>query len=135
MSGLIRVNRKRGQIKNLIKEDRFSGKSHVTNADLAANESVFIAIDHLQRRTKQFTWRCHTLESSYDSKHYYHIVFDLLQNLFAKERVNLVLFFDFPHLFYDTLIYQIAKANGIRTLIVSSSPFSKSLLFTRWNRR
>ena len=109
--------------KNLIKEDRFSGKSYVTNSDLAANESTLVAIDHLQRRTKQFTWRCHTLESACDSKHYYHIVFDLLQNLLDKERINLVLFFDFPHLFYDTLIYQIAKANGIRTLIVSSSPF------------
>ena len=123
MSGLIRVKRKHGQMRDLIKEDRFSGKSDVTNADLAANEPAFVAIDHLQRRTKQFTWRYHTLESACDSKHYYHIVFDLLQNLLAKERINLVLFFNFPHLFYDTLIYQIAKANGIRTLIFSSSPF------------
>ena len=123
MSGLIRVRRKHGQIKDLIKEDRFSGTSCGTNAGLKVNESEFVAIDHLQRRTKQFTWRHHTLESSYDSKHYYHIVFDLLRNLVAKERINLVLFFEFPHLFYDTLIYQIAKANGIRTLIVSGSPF------------
>ena len=123
MSGLIRVRRKHGQVKDLIKEDRFSATSCGTNAGLKVNESEFVAIDHLQRRTKQFTWRHHTLESYYDSKHYYHIVFDLLHNLLAKERVNLVLFFDFPHLFYDTLIYQIAKANGIRTLIINDSPF------------
>lgn len=123
LSGLIRVKRKHGEIKDLIKEDRFSGTACVPKTGLAVNESAFIAVDHLQRRTKLFTWRYHTLESSYDSKHYYHVIFDLLHNLLAKERINLVLFFDFPHLFYDTLIYQIAKANGIRTLVVSSSPF------------
>ena len=123
MSGLIRVRRKHGQIKDLIKKDRFSGTSYVTNAGLEVNESEFAAIDHLQRRTKQFTWRYHTLESYYDSKHYYHIVFDLLQNFLTEERINLVLFFDLPHLLYDTLIYQIAKAKGIRTLVVSGSQF------------
>ena len=71
MSGLIRVRRKHGQIKDLIKEDRFSGTSCGTNAGLKVNESEFVAIDHLQRRTKQFTWRYHTLESSCDSKHFY----------------------------------------------------------------
>lgn len=123
MSGLIRVKRKHGQTKDLIKEDRFSGTSYVTGAGSAVNESAFVAIDHLQRRTKQFTWRYHTLESACDSKHYYHIVFDLLQNFLAEERINLVLFFDLPHLLYDTLVYQIAKAKGIRTLVISGSLF------------
>ena len=123
MSGFIRVKRKHGQTKDLIKEDWFSGTSCVTDAGLAVNESAFVAIDHLQRRTKQFTWRYHTLESACDSKHYYHIVFDLLQNFLAEERINLVLFFDLPHLLYDTLIYQIAKAKGIRTLVISGSLF------------
>ena len=123
MSGLIRVKRKRGQIKDLIRRDRFSGKAYVSISGSSTNESAFIAVDHLQRRTEQFTWRYHTLESAYDSKHYYHIVFDLLENMIAEERINLVLFFDYPHLFYDTLVYQIAKAKGIRTLVISSSQF------------
>lgn len=123
MSGLIRVKRKHGYIKDLIKEDQFLGTSYVPNPGLAVNDSAFLAIDHLQRRTEQFTWRFHTLESAYDSKHYYHILFDLLQNFLAENRINLVLFFDLPHLFYDTLIYQIAKAKGIRTLVISSSLF------------
>ena len=123
MSGLIRVKRKRGRMKSLLKNDRFSGTSYVPNADLTLNESAFVSIDHLQRRTQQFTWRYHTVESAYDAKHYYHIVMDLLANLLVQERINLVLFFDIPHLFYDTLIYQLAKVKGIRTLIVSRSPF------------
>ena len=124
MSGLIRVKRKRGLIKNLIMKDRFSGNSYIPSVGLTTNESAFIAIDHLQRRTEQFTWRYHTLVSTYDSKNYYHIVFDLLQNYLTKEQINVVLFFDFPHLFYDTLIYQIAKAKDIRTFIFFSSKFS-----------
>lgn len=128
LSGLIRIKRKRGKIKNLIKENRFSGTSYVQNTDSAANESAFVAVDHLQRRTKQFSWRFHTLESAYDSNHYYYIIFDLLQDMLAKERINLVLFFNYPHLFYDTVIYQIAKAKGIRTLVVSTSPFPNRFL-------
>lgn len=128
MSGLIRVKSKRGRIRNLIKEDQFSGESFVPNSGLTLDESAFVAIDHLQRRTAQFTWRYHTLERAYDAKHYNHIILDLLANLLAEEQINLVLFFDFPHLFYDTLIYQIAKAKGIRTLIVSSSQFPNRFL-------
>ena len=123
MSGLIRVKRKRGRIKNLLKEDQFSGMPHLSNTGFTLNESAFVSIDHLQRRTQQFTWRYHTVESAYDAKHYYHIVLDLLANLLVEERINLVLFFDIPHLFYDTLIYQLAKVKGIRTLILSSSQF------------
>lgn len=123
MSGLTRVKRKHGPIKRLIKEDRFSGTYYVPKADLTVNESAFIAIDHIQRRTKQFTWNFHTLESVYDSKNYYHIVLDMLTNFLAKEQINLVLFFDIPHLFYDSLVYQVAKSKGIRTLVVTSSIF------------
>lgn len=123
MSGLLRVKRKRGRIENLVRNDRFSGAFHAANADQSLSESVFVGIDHLQRRTEQFTWRFHTLNNTYDAKHYYHIVGDLLANLLAEEQINLVLFFDLPHLFYDTLIYQIAKSKGIRTLILTSSQF------------
>ena len=123
MSGLIRVKRKRGRMKNLLKEDRFSGISYLSDTGFALNESAFVSIDHLQRRTQQFTWRYHTIESANDAKHYYHIVLDLQAKLLVEERINLVLFFEYPHLFYDTLIYQLAKAKGIRTLIVSRSRF------------
>ena len=123
MSGLIRVKRKRGRIKEMLKEDQLSGKSNLSNSGSTLNSSAFVAIDHLQRRTEQFTWRYHTIENVNDAKHYYHIALDLLTNLLAKEQINLVLFFDFPHLFYDTLIYQIAKSEGIRTLIFANSPF------------
>jgi len=123
MTGLIRVKRKRGRIKNLIKEDRFSGAPYITQADKSLNESTFVGIDHLQRRTEQFAWRHHNVNNTYDAKNYYHIAVDLLASLLAEEQINLVLFFEIPHLFYDTLIYQIAKSKGIRTLIVTSSRF------------
>ena len=123
MSGLIRVKRKRGRIKDLIKENRFSGKHCVQNLNTTFNETAFVAIDHLQRRTAQFTWRYHTLENAHDAKHYYHIVLDLLANLLVKERINLVIFFELPHLFYDMLIYQIAKSMGVRTLVFTNSRF------------
>ena len=123
MSGLIRVKRKRGRIKEMIKDDLYPRRSYAPTSDSTLNKSAFVAIDHLQRRTKQFTWRYHTLENVYDAKHYYHIALDLLTSLLEKEQINLVLFFDIPHLFYDTLIYQIAKSKGVRTLIFTSSPF------------
>ena len=123
MSGLIRVKRKRGYIKDLIKKDRFSGLSYEPNAGLTANDLAFVAIDHLQRRTAKFTWRYHTLDSDYDAKHYYHVILNLLADFLDKERINLILIFDIPHLFYDTLVYQLAKSKGIRTLMVSDFPF------------
>ena len=93
-----------------------------------------MAIDHLQRRSEDSAWSHHQLKHIFDNIHYYHVVADVLANLLRREQINLVLFFDAPHLFYDTIIYQIAKATGIETLILTDSVFENRFFQLRQSK-
>ena len=122
MSGLIRVKRRGKDVKFWWRED-FKGNADGLIESNSFREDTFETIDHLQRRSKDFTWSHHNLLSIYECKHYYHIVADAIANFLMRESINLILFFDIPHLFYDNIAYQIAKAKGIETLVFSDSIF------------
>lgn len=121
LSGLIRVKR-RGNVKYWWREE-YKGMSEELNLSESLHEDTLEVIDHLQRRSKDFTWSHHNLSSIRECKHYYHIVVDAIANFLMRENINLILFFDIPHLFYDNIAYQIAKAKGIETLIFFRSIF------------
>lgn len=124
LTNLVRMERRPGEIEKLLKTNTFSGKS----LDLTSKhsyDSIMTGLDHLERKSKSFVWRHHKLDSIRDCKNYYHIVVDLLAKYLIEKEINLILFFEIPHLFSDTLCYQIAKAQGIETLILTpSSHFS-----------
>ena len=123
MSGLIRMKKRRGKIAELQKHNEYSS----CNVDLIENdefnESIMMGIDHIQRRAYSFSWRHHSLNSVSDTMHYYHIVSNMLSEFLNREKINLVLFLNYPHLFYDTIIYQVAKSKGIETILFTHSLF------------
>ena len=49
---------------------------------------------------------------------------DVLGKVLIEYSINSVVFFNIPNYFYDTIIYQVAKARGINTLILSQSNIS-----------
>ncbi len=122
MSGLIRVKRRGKNVKYWWREE-YKGIADESNVSSSFEVDTLEVIDHLQRRSKDFTWSHHNLLSIYECKHYYHIVTDVIANFLMREKINLVLFFDIPHLFYDNIAYQVAKAKGIETLIFCDSIF------------
>ena len=122
MSGLIRVKRRGKNVKYWWREE-YKGIASDLNLSNSYYDDTLEVIDHLQRRSKDFTWSHHNLLSIYECKHYYHVVADSIANFLTREKINLILFFDIPHLFYDNIAYQIAKAKGIETLILFDSIF------------
>lgn len=123
LTNLVRMERRNGTIKNLLKSDKYSGSAFELTSSPKHKTSLMTGLDHLERKSKDFVWRHHKLDRISDSEHYYHVVVDLLANYLVEQQINLVLFFEIPHLFSDTLCYQIAKSKGIETLIVSPSNF------------
>ena len=59
----------------------------------------------------------------YECRNYYHISADILGSLLVENNVRKIVFFNFPHLYYDTVLYHIAKVTGVQTLIVTQSLF------------
>ena len=123
LTNLIRMEKRTGKFNDLIKEDRFTGYNFSNISDPVWNKSITQGLDNLERKSESFVWRHHKLKSIGDSLNYYYIVIDILTNFLKNEKVNLILYFEIPHLFVDTLVYQIAQAHGIKNLILSPSIF------------
>lgn len=123
LTNLVRMERRIGNIEKILKADKYSGSAIELTSSRKHKISIMTGLDHLERKSKNFVWRHHKIDSISDSKNYYHIVVDLLANYLVEQQINLLLFFEIPHLFSDTLCYQIAKSKGIETLIVSPSNF------------
>ena len=123
LTNLVRMERRIGNIKYLLKSDKYAGDALELTSSRKYKNSIMTGLEHLERKSKNFVWRHHKINCISDSKHYYQIVIDLLANYLVEQQINLVLFFEFPHLFSDTLCYQIAKSKGIETLILRHSNF------------
>ena len=67
--------------------------------------------------------KSHNLKNLQDYLDYYHILADAISNEIFSKEINHVLFFNIPHLAYDTIIYQIAMSLKIPITIVTQSLF------------
>ena len=122
LTNLVRMERRSGQIEKLLKSYKYSDDA-LDLASIQSYDSLMTGLEHLERKSKSFVWRHHNLDSISDSKDYYYIVVDLLTKYLIEKNINLILFFEIPHLFSDTVCYQIAKEKSIATLILTPSIF------------
>jgi hypothetical protein len=79
-------------------------------------EKMWLFIDQYSRNDMKWQQR---------STHYYLNQFNLLYHffyaIFIQEQIQLVLFSNLPHNGYEMIIYEIAKALGIRTILFTQS--------------
>ena len=124
ISSLLRMSNTKSRTGHIMENDRFfnAGSELVASADF--EDALLAGLDNLERRSLEFKYNHHYIQGFHDSQHYYQIVVDVLTNILLLKQINLILFFDVPHLFYDTILYQVAKVSGIRTLIFKQSIFS-----------
>lgn len=123
-SALTRMNNKSGRLPHIFKESRFSSSALdlMKSDDFHKNMEQFI--EHLHRRSEVNSYKSHKIYSLGDYSDYYHILADCVAELIDNHRINCCLFFNIPHLTYDTIIYQVAKSKNIRTIILTQSLFS-----------
>lgn len=77
--------------------------------------------DHLNRSSWSHNYKSHFLLDQQDYFDYYHILCDRLAQELLDRKVTHVLFFNVPHLGYDTALYHVAKALNLRLTIVTQS--------------
>ncbi len=119
LTNLVRMEKRSGAIAEILQNDQFSGHGLELLLSAQSNAATLMALDHLERKSASFVWRHHELNSIMDEKHYYRIITDLIAHYLTQQRIDLILFFELPHLFVDTLAYQIAKSRQINTLMLS----------------
>ena len=79
--------------------------------------------DHMNRNSWSHGNKSHPLKEQQDFHDYYHILCDTLASELLARRVTHVLFFNIPHLVYDTALYQVAKALELELTFMTQSIF------------
>lgn len=117
--------------KHIMQNDEYRGLLHSVgfSHDIEADAMEFI--DHLNRRDKRYRYFSHKLETIHDYMDYYHIMFDVVSKIIIENKITHVLFFNIPHLAYDTLIYHIAQRLKLDILILNQSIFENKFFSLR----
>lgn len=123
-SALSRVNGRKGRKGHLLDDDRFRGGAlgMLESPDHAARLEEFI--DQMHRAGPGNALRSHPLRTMPEFTDYHAILSDVIARHIAAAGITHCLFFNVPHLAYDTVVWQMARSMGLPTLIVSQSLFA-----------
>ncbi|MGJ8624784.1 MAG: capsular polysaccharide export protein, LipB/KpsS family [Yoonia sp.] len=123
-SSLSRMLPTTGTDGHLMEGDSYSGAAEplVQSDDYFRLRDVFS--DHMNRTGASHKYKSHPLKDQQDFHDYYHVVCDRLAAELRTRDVTHVLFFNVPHLSYDTALYHVASALGLPITIVTQSLFA-----------
>ena len=117
-SSLLRKTMAEGTRGHIMADDAFSGSAASFFRSAEYPEILMEAMDTLQRGADEHAYRPHGLKHPTDYADYIGIVADRLARFLTEEDITHVVFFDIPHLFYDSLLYRLALHLGIKTMIL-----------------
>jgi len=86
-------------------------------------QAVETAIDQLQRNDATYRYRSHNLKNLQDYLDYYHLMAEAFAQRLISSGATHVLFINIPHIGYDTVLYQVARALGLKTILLYQSIF------------
>lgn len=87
------------------------------------------AIEQFQRNAPAYQYRSHNLQNLQDYLDYYHILADAYAQKIQQTGATHALFYCVPHLGYDTILYQVACAMGLKIIVLCQTIFP-SLYFS-----
>lgn len=122
-TSLSRMNLRQGRRGHLMSDNVFSGAGQALfrSPDYMRGMEQFIT--HLERRSEDNDLRPHRMRGLQDYLDYYHILADAMAQKVIESGASHALFFNVPHLGYDTVAHHVAKAMGLKIVILSQSLF------------
>ncbi len=122
-TSLSTMSARRGRSGHLMDADAFRAENMVVSLAPGYHERLDRFSEHLIRRSEPYAYKSHAISSPHDYAHYYNILADALADRMKAEGITHVLFFDIPHLGYDTVVHDVAVLLGLRTVIVTQALF------------
>jgi hypothetical protein len=86
-------------------------------------QSLETAIDQLHRSDAAYRYRSHNLRNLQDYIDFYHIVAEAYAARIVQTEATHALFMNVPHVGYDTILYQVARAMGLKTIVLYQTLF------------
>jgi hypothetical protein len=122
-SSLSRMKASYGTEGHLMENSTYTGAAR----DLIQDDDYFrqrdIFADHMLRTAENYKYKSHPLEDQQDYHDYHHILIDTLAQKLKESGATHCLFFNIPHLGYDTALYQVAKMLGLKITVLTQSLF------------
>jgi hypothetical protein len=87
------------------------------------SDSLYRFVDHLYRSNMDIAIKANNIEYIHESYDYFYLAFDFIAGLIDEYKIDHILFFNVPHLGYDTVCYEVAHFLGLKTTILSQSIF------------
>ena len=122
-SSLTKMDTKVGKSGHLMSENEFTGKRHAVISSPSYFEDMERFIDQLQRAGPAYSYKANDLQNLQDYIDYYHILLDVVADRIVKSKATHMLFFDLPHLAYDTIFYQTGISLGLKSILLTQSLF------------
>lgn len=122
-SSLSRMTTRKGLSGHLMESQKYTGAASALMESPQYERNLEEFIDHLHRNGEINTYKSHPIRSMQDYSDYYHILADTIAATLVEKKITHCLFFNVPHLTYDTVIFQVAKSLGLKTIIVTQSLF------------
>ncbi len=124
-SSLSRMDTRKGQRGHLMREQYYAGENYELLSSPIFKESMERTVDQLFRYSDGYRYRSHNLKNFQDYLDYFYILSDMLAQQIKEEKITHALFFNVPHLVCDTILYDLCKCLGIKTVILTQSIFPR----------
>lgn len=127
-TALTRMTRKRGKSGHLMEGLTYSGAAipMFLSPEYRREMAEFIA--HLERRDALNDPFPHPVRHMGEYVHYFHILADALARKMVEASATHIVFFEIPHLGYDTIAYQLARALGLKVIVMTQGQFPGKFL-------
>ena len=131
-SALSSIRARYGREGHLFQNQRWTGAGYTLTGKLDTVAQTEDFVDHLHRRSELVVQplKAHPLRNLPEYEDYYAILADAVSQMFLDRGITNCLFFNVPHLAYDTIFYQVAKAMDIPVTIVSQSTYFPDRYFS-----
>ena len=122
-SSLSRMDTRKGQRGHLMRDQHYAGDNYELLSSPVFRQSMERTVDQLFRYSDGYRYRSHNLKNLQDYLDYFYILSDMLAKKIKEENITHALFFNVPHLVCDTVLYDICKCLGIKTVVLTQSIF------------
>lgn len=129
---LQRMEVRDGKLGHLMKDHLSRGANFNLLGSAEFRRMMETAVDQMHRSSPAYQYRAHNLQNLQDYLDYYHILSEAMAQRIIKSGATHALFYIVPHLGYDTVMYQVAKALGLKTIVLCQTIFP-SLYFSMEN--
>lgn len=122
-SSLSRMDARRAKRGHLMDGQSYRAANLQLLAEPEFRQMMETTVDQMNRFGPAYRYRPHNLQNLQDYLDYYHILADVMAGKLIDAGSTHVLFFNIPHLVYDTVLYHVARSLGLKTVILTLSHF------------